>query len=165
MTDLLPVRLHSDQEWMDLDERVRVIRQAIDVIPSGISDELDTLWREASAAVIAIQQRMEFLVEASMVSIQTLTDQRDTLAQEISNLEDDMENYHHYFTQSTRLTMDERVRDLIANTLEHTRDEEDGAALSAAYDDILGRLRERLGEILDIPQELVEQIIAELAEY
>lgn len=62
MTDnLLIVRLESDKEWMDLEERVQKVRQAIDVIPSGVSDELDILYIEATRAIVAIQERMAFL--------------------------------------------------------------------------------------------------------
>lgn len=60
--------------------------------------------------------------------------------------------------------MDERVRDVIANVLEDARDAEDAAALSAAYDEVFSRLRKRLGEVLDVSPELVEEIITAISD-
>lgn len=151
------LELDLDAQWLQFDELYQRVRSAIESLPSG--GKYDDIYRDANAAAVQMSQLYELLVDGSRAAIETLTDQRDEAVEELSRLEEDLENPHRYYTQSTRLMMDERVRDCIANILEEANEEFAGNALSLAYTHVLSELSQRLAQILNISPETANEVI------
>lgn len=150
--------LNFDALGYSLDELYQTARNAIESLPSG--DAYDETYRAGLRAIVGMYHQLQILREGSRATIDTLTEQRNAAINEVSRLEDDLENPERYFTASLRDQMDERVRDayhrLLADAQEDTYDD----ALVYAYNDVTNNIKERLAQVLGISPETAYEIIA-----